>query len=636
MTRKRIRPNDDRGPAPAPSAEPAPAPTTPAHTGLRHPLHATRARLCRILGVPPESREAVVAGLLDRHGREAGAYWLQLALAIGIATFGLIASSTGVVIGAMLVSPLMGPIIDLGMGLTTGSAFLTLRAVIRIVASVALVVVGAALLQSMVPFTVVTPEIAARTSPTLLDFFVAFACALAGAFAAIRQGLETTSTAAGVAIGIALAPPLCVVGIGIAMGDAAVAGGAALLFTANFVAIVSVSALLFLVLGFDEVAVRELEVRALPPGARLSRAVEFIWRFLGTRSGIVLRIVLPLAFLAAAAVPLSRALSQVGWQIRTRAEVEAVIARETSSLATVQTQLAVERGHVSIRLVVLGSATMAATLRQTLEEHLSPEVRAVSAIEVVAVPDAAALAAVSARVAVATAPPPDPLPAPTPAARLAGDELAGALAAEGPSSAGAITAWTSSWHGDDGLAVTVTHAGSPVGVARELIERALAMRLGVPVRLSESSPPPAADAARADGLGWIPALAHALAFSAGAPGWVTCVEVPDLAAPTPEPAPAPEPEPEPEPEPGPEPQPEPQPESEPSPDADALEPTEDAAPTVIEASPDDVIARRTADLVRALAAPAGATAQLVVGGDRWRVEVARGACPPPPAPEPAP
>lgn len=582
-------------------------------------MHVLRARLCRLLGISPDGRATVVAGLLDRHGRDAAAYWLQLVLSIGIATFGLIADSTGIVIGAMLVSPLMEPIIDLGMGLATGSALLTLRAAIRFATSVVIVIALSAVFQSIVPFAIITPEIAARTTPTLLDLFVAVACALAGAFAAIRQGLETTSTAAGVAIGIALVPPACVVGIGLAMGDTHVAGGAALLFTANFVAIISVSALLFFLLGFDEVDTRTLETQALQPGKRISRVVVFIWKILGTRSGLVLRVLLPLAFLGATAMPLSEALGSVAWQVRTRVSVEAILAKETATLPTVRTQLVVERGKVVVRLVVLGSSSVAAALREAIQAGLAPDVRAVTTLEIVAVPDANALAAVAARVPEVTARP-EPVPPPPPIIAVAGEEVAQALAQGWPREAGALTDWTMSWHGASGLMVTVTHDGAPLGIARELIERALASRLGVSVRLVAASPPPAARAERADGASWVPALLAALEFARQHAGWSACVTFPEPPPIVPEASPSPEVEV--ERDEGADAGANPQADEVQGPEVEVeVLPDAVAAPAPVE--PRDVWLR---ELVAPLVAQAGPVAQARVAGQRWVVHVMRGPC----------
>ena len=82
-----------------------------------------------------------------------------------------------------------------------------------------------------------TRALTTRTSPTALDLLVAVFCAIAAAYAQVRSGSDTTATAAGTAIGIALVPPLCVVGYGLGTRSREIASGAALLFTANLCAI---------------------------------------------------------------------------------------------------------------------------------------------------------------------------------------------------------------------------------------------------------------------------------------------------------------------------------------------------------------------------------------------------------------
>lgn len=197
-----------------------------------------RLALARSMSVTSETRRAGVSDMLERHRKDQVGYWFQLVLAIGIATFGLVVGSTGVVIGAMLVSPLMGPIVEVGMGLVTGAPLLVIRSASRSVTSIFVVVAGSAALSWTVPIHEVNSKILARTSPTLIDLYVACFCAFAAAYTTVRQSSATVSAAAGTSISIALVPPLCVVGWGLGSGRFAIARGAAMLFTANFAAIV--------------------------------------------------------------------------------------------------------------------------------------------------------------------------------------------------------------------------------------------------------------------------------------------------------------------------------------------------------------------------------------------------------------
>ena len=161
-------------------------------------------------------------------------YVLMCVLSAGIATFGLLQSSAAVVIGAMLVSPLMTPIAALGFGLATRDAG-RLREATGVVTIGALIGIATGFLVTWIsPIDDITPEIMARTQPTLLDLAVALLSGIAGGYAIVRQQGET---AIGVAIATALMPPLATVGYGIAALRGDIAGGAMLLFLTNLAAI---------------------------------------------------------------------------------------------------------------------------------------------------------------------------------------------------------------------------------------------------------------------------------------------------------------------------------------------------------------------------------------------------------------
>ncbi|MBI1402389.1 MAG: TIGR00341 family protein [Porphyrobacter sp.] len=161
-------------------------------------------------------------------------YLFMTAMSGGIAILGLLLSSPAVVIGAMLLSPLMGPIMGLGFALAIGDwEWLKQSARSLAVGSVLAVLLCAALVFPS-PIQTITTEIAARTRPNLFDLFVALFSALAGAYAMIR-GRE--GTIVGVAIATALMPPLAVVGFGLATTNWTVFSGALLLFVTNLITI---------------------------------------------------------------------------------------------------------------------------------------------------------------------------------------------------------------------------------------------------------------------------------------------------------------------------------------------------------------------------------------------------------------
>ncbi len=161
-------------------------------------------------------------------------YLFMLGMAAAIAILGLLLSSPAVVIGAMLLSPLMGPIIGLGFSFATGDYRWMRQSAKSLAIGTVLAIAFTALIVFMSPLQTVTPEIAARTRPNLFDLGIAFFSALAGAYAMIR-GRE--GTVVGVAIATALMPPLAVVGFGLATWNGTVFWGALFLYVTNLITI---------------------------------------------------------------------------------------------------------------------------------------------------------------------------------------------------------------------------------------------------------------------------------------------------------------------------------------------------------------------------------------------------------------
>jgi len=192
-------------------------------------------------------REKEILADLEEAAKPHVPFFVLVATSTVIATFGLLLNSPAVVIGAMLVAPLMTPIFSLSVALIRGRARLLERAVATEAYGVGMAVGIAVLIGLLVPEPDLTTEILARTQPTLFDLAVALAAGLAGAFALVRE--EVSPALPGVAIAVALLPPLAVVGLGLSMRRWDVAGGALILFLANFVAIHLVSAGIFYLHG---------------------------------------------------------------------------------------------------------------------------------------------------------------------------------------------------------------------------------------------------------------------------------------------------------------------------------------------------------------------------------------------------
>ncbi len=159
--------------------------------------------------------------------------WI-LIFSIFVASLGLNVSSTAVVIGAMLISPLMGPIVGMGLGTAINDDRMLRRSLINLVVMVVLSLLTATFYFSLTPISEFTPELEARTAPNVLDVLVAIFGGLALIVAKTKKG-TISNAIAGVAIATALMPPLCTAGYGIAEGNLAYFSGAMYLFFINTV-----------------------------------------------------------------------------------------------------------------------------------------------------------------------------------------------------------------------------------------------------------------------------------------------------------------------------------------------------------------------------------------------------------------
>ncbi len=184
-----------------------------------------------------------------------------LFLSTVIATYGVIGDSTATVIGAMIIAPLMKPIMGTAAGLVMGDMNRAGKSFLVVVLGVAGVIAVAWLL-TFVNITAVidfntNSQITGRVSPRLIDLYAALAAGAAGAFAMSRD--DVADSLPGVAISISLVPPLCVVGVGLANGEWVDAFGAMLLFLTNFLSILLAGGGVLGLLGLSAAATKELE-----------------------------------------------------------------------------------------------------------------------------------------------------------------------------------------------------------------------------------------------------------------------------------------------------------------------------------------------------------------------------------------
>ncbi|MEO8026017.1 MAG: DUF389 domain-containing protein [Bryobacteraceae bacterium] len=288
---------------------------------LARALKIDRASQPKLYGQIYESAEIASAG-----------YLLDLLFSAGIATLGLVLNSPAVVIGAMLISPLMGPILATGLAFAASDVYLGVKSTLNLIGSVVASVAFSAALVWILPFQSPTSEIMARTQPNLLDLGVAIFSGLAGSVVMARSLSGSAASALpGVAIAVALMPPLCAVGFGIGGGwNWYIIGGAGLLFLTNLVAIGGSAFLVFYLVGMDSPTVRasisEAEMRHAT-GNRLYRLLHdtAIGRLFGDVGQLRWRILMVIVTFGVLFVPLRSSLMQLRDETLSRAAAREAI-----------------------------------------------------------------------------------------------------------------------------------------------------------------------------------------------------------------------------------------------------------------------------------------------------------------------
>jgi len=208
--------------------------------------------LFRILPKLERKDRALVYRGMQKNARANIDFYVLIILSAGIAFLGLLLDSSSVIIGAMLIAPLMNPILAMAHGLVMGNMRMFWQAANSTLTGV-IMAVGMSAFLALTLFALgaglePTNEILSRTSPNLLDLLVALLSGAAAAYAVSRSQLA--GALPGVAIAAALVPPLCVIGYGVGTGQFDIASGAALLFITNLAAITVAAAAVFLLLGF--------------------------------------------------------------------------------------------------------------------------------------------------------------------------------------------------------------------------------------------------------------------------------------------------------------------------------------------------------------------------------------------------
>jgi len=329
----------------------SPSPKSEARVPLPKPTRTQR------WGMNPEDRLRVMEAclLLQRRGWKMN-FGLMMTMAAIVAGMGLAADSPALVIGAMLIAPLMTPV----LGIAASIAMVLGEALIRSIITVTLATLGVIGLGYLVGLWVPgdhmqSAEVLARTSPDIKDLVVAVAAGLAGSYATARP--DMSSSLPGVAVAVALVPPLMVVGITAEAGEYALSGGARgalLLYLTNLAGIITLATIVFIATGFV-------------PAARLAR--------IGPR--VILGIAVGIALVGAVTVPLLTASIRAARDSNLNEDVEATVElwNQTSNRISEITVNDTDSPYrINVSLVGLENPKSESQLELDLEEELGEDV----------------------------------------------------------------------------------------------------------------------------------------------------------------------------------------------------------------------------------------------------------------------
>jgi len=178
-------------------------------------------------------------------------YLILIIGSCAIATFGLLSNSAAVIIGAMIIAPLMLPIRGLAFGALQGNVVLFRKGVVAVGVGTLLAVAIAWLIGSLVQLPSYDSEVLARSEPTLLDLGIAVAAGGISGYAKVEP--KVSGSLAGTAIAVALMPPICVIGLGLAQANWSLSLGATLLYLTNLLGIALACMLTFLLTGYASI-----------------------------------------------------------------------------------------------------------------------------------------------------------------------------------------------------------------------------------------------------------------------------------------------------------------------------------------------------------------------------------------------
>ena len=300
--------------------------------GIHAPIIRTYRRLSTIWNINSgdwhwlEGRPLSLKALnrsLWRSAEPSSNYFTLLFLSGVISTMGLLAGSTATIIGAMIVAPLMGPITGIAFSLSVGNRRLLKRSGVSLLLGCLLTVITAYLFANIFDLNSLNQEVTSRIKPTLIDLVIALAAGAAGSFAKTRRGVADALP--GVAIAVALVPPLSVIGIGLALPSDTVTLGATILFITNLVGII------------------------------FSGVLVFVWQEYGSLTRAKNGLLMAALTLTVLAIPLGLSLKDLVVEAKTRSLVSSLIRRRTVTFSETdirRLQVDVDDGQLMVFLEV--------------------------------------------------------------------------------------------------------------------------------------------------------------------------------------------------------------------------------------------------------------------------------------------
>lgn len=187
--------------------------------------------------IPAEQKKEVYQELITKAEPQAD-FFIMVVLSCIIATFGLLANNVAILIGAMVVAPLMTPILSASLAMLFGEIDFFYKSLFAELQGMGVALAIATLIALITPGAALTNEILMRMHPTIVDLILALASGAAGAYAIARR---KNAALPGIAIAVSVLPPLCVAGIGLAFRRFDIFGGGLLLFFTNVIAILIAS-----------------------------------------------------------------------------------------------------------------------------------------------------------------------------------------------------------------------------------------------------------------------------------------------------------------------------------------------------------------------------------------------------------